>query len=108
MLTENPDLETVVKDLSAINAKLMNPLHGTSEHEIALKALADRSHVISGELQGILGKLQVEKGSSGIRSIRKAVQIAYNKQGIANRMRTLDQYRLQILARLVTILKWVL
>lgn len=102
---ENDDIEVVIEDLDAINQKLMSPINGASEHETALRALAEKSHDISGELQGILTKLKVEKGAAKIQSLAKAIRAAYHKQDISDRLKTLDLYRMEVLTRLVLVVK---
>ena len=103
--SDNAHISTVINDFHKVVEPLSEHPSGKSEHEKALKELAEACKQVSEELTKLLNKLITTPGCSLWTSARVALRSMRKKGEVADLESKLDRYRSQILMRLVLILK---
>lgn len=103
--SDNAHTSTVINYFHEIVKPLSEHPPGKSEHEEALKKLAEECKQVSQELVKLLDKLTTNPGCSLWTSARVSLRSMRKKGEVVDLENKLDKYRSQILMRLVLILR---
>ena len=112
-LSANIELENLTVDLNSLCTKLSNSQDtltgsGPSKEERALIDLVTGCKELATEFNTVLQRLKVENRRSKWASLRQALKSAWNEGVIKGYTGRLENYRGQIMARLLDLLRCVL
>ena len=111
-LSANIELENLAVDLHALCYNLSNSRDSLtasrpSTEELGLLSLATGCRELATEFTALLQRLKVQNQQSKWASVRQALESAWNENAIKNYVRRLENYRSQIMARLLELLRYV-
>lgn len=102
---ENAHVDTIIGDLKEVAADLETDVLGQSKHERALRDLAFKCDKVADELLRLLDRIKSDSSQSTWKSL-KATLISLRKQKeITGLEKQLNDYRSQILTRLILMLQ---